>query len=211
MTGRLAAIFAAALLLAGTAPARAGSPARQARSVRVLYGLEWGYDATVLSSYHRNYLDATDGFRIDEKNTAPMFYSNGHANAHVTLEFARRFGLGIYAGYAGIQERTRFYPLSLRFSYFFNNYSGDSNFVFLEGGAGVNDKRSTVSPFGKLGYGHRVRLTERASIDFSTALRCVGDNPPIYDPSIQGYVEKENIRRSDALFGSVVFAISLNF
>ena len=212
MIRHLAAIFAAALaLLAGTAPARAGEPARQARSARVLYGIEWGYDLTLLNSYHRNYTDAVDGYRIDDEGVEAMFYSNGHATAHIDLEFARRFAIGLHAGYAGIQQRTRFYPMSLRFSYFAKSYNTDGSFCFLEGGAGIHENRTTVSPFGRLGYGYRLSLTRRASMDFSASARCAFDHPPIYDDSIRGYVEEENVRRSDALYGALVFSISLNF
>ncbi|MBR4228154.1 MAG: hypothetical protein IKR72_03535 [Bacteroidales bacterium] len=212
MIGRLAAIFAAALaLLAGTAPARAGEPARQAQSARVLYGVEWGYDLTLIDSYHRNYTDAVDGYRIDDEGIKAMFYSNGHAAAHIDLEFARKFGVGLYAGYAGIEQRSRFYPLSLRFSYFAKSFDTDGSFYFLEGGAGIHESRNTVSPFGKLGYGYRMNLTRRASMDFSASARCAFDHPPVYDDTNRGYVEEEFVRRSDSLYGALVFSISLNF
>ena len=212
MMRRLVIILAAAFtLLAGTAPARAGEPARQARSARILYGIEWGYDLTLIDIYHRNYMDAIDGFRIDDDGVKPMLYSNAHATAHVDLEFARRFGIGLHAGYAGILEGIRFCPVSLRFSYFTKSYGMDGSFCFLEGGAGVHDNRSTVSPFGRLGYGYRLKLTRRASMDFTGSLRLAADHPPIYDDTIRDYVAEENIRRSDALYGAMVFSISLNF
>lgn len=212
MTGRkIIAAAALAALLAGIEPLRAGNPAGNGRSARILAGIEWGYDATVLNAYHYDYLDVADGFRVDEKNVKPMFYSNAHATAHVSLEFAKHFSLGLYAGYAGIQQRTRIFPLSLRSSYFFDSYMNDGNFVFLEGGAGQNERRSTVSPFGKIGLGRRISLTHRASMDFSASLRIAGDHPPIYDPSIPGYVPEENLRKTDAMYGAAIFAMSINF
>ena len=212
MTARGLSILAAALALLGSiAPLRAGNPPGREGSVRVLYSIEWGYDATLMDAYHYNRLDSEDGFRIDEKKVKPMLYSNAHASVAVSLEFARRFALGLHAGYAGVLQDTRFFPLSLRSTFFFNAYDRDSRFVFAEGGAGLHETRSAVSPFARLGYGYRFRLTRRASIELSASLRCTYDHPPIYDASIPGYVPEEFILRSDALYGSMLFSVALNF
>ena len=198
-------------LLAETAPLRAGNPPGREGSARLSCGIEWGYDATVIDAYHYNYMDAADGFRIDEEAVKPMLYSNGHAMAHLTVEFARRWALGLYAGYAGVQQRTRIFPLALRSTYFKESFRDDGQFLFLEGGAGLHETRRSISPFGRLGYGYRAVLTRRSSIDFSASLRVTADHPPIYDSSIPGYVSDENIRRSDALYGAVILSVALNF
>ena len=140
-----------------------------------------------------------------------MLYSNGHAVAHLTVEFARRWALGLYAGYAGVQQRTRLFPLALRSTYFLESFRDDGRFLFLEGGAGLHETRRSISPFGRLGYGYRAVLSRRCSIDFSASLRTVVDHPPIYDSSIPGYVSDEDIRRSDALYGAVLLSVALNF
>ena len=198
-------------LLAGAGPVRAENPPGQEGSARLSYGIEWGYDATVLDIYHYNYLDAVDGFRIDDKAAKPMLYSNGHASVHLTLEFAERWALGRHAGYAGIQQRTRIFPVALRSTYFLESFHEDGKFIFIESGAGLHEMRSNISPYGRLGYGHRLALSRRNSIDFSASLRIAADHPPIYDSSIPGYVADENIRRSDALYGAMLFSVSLNF
>jgi hypothetical protein len=204
-------LITALTLLAGSAPLRAGNPPGREGSARLSYGIEWGYDATVIDVYHYNYMDAADGFRIDDKAAKPMFYSNGHATAHLTLEFARRWALGLYAGYAGVQQRTRIFPLALRSTYFMESFRDDGQFLFLEGGAGLHETRKSISPFGRLGYGYRAVLSRRSSIDFSASLRVTADHPPIYDSSIPGYVSDEDIRRSDALYGAVLLSVALNF
>jgi len=204
-------LLIALMLLAGTAPLRAGNPPGREGSARLSCGIEWGYDATVIDAYHYNYMDAADGFRIDEEAVKPMLYSNGHAMAHLTVEFARRWALGLYAGYAGVQQRTRIFPLALRSTYFMESFRDDGQFLFLEGGAGLHETRRSISPFGRLGYGYRAVLTRRSSIDFSASLRVTADHPPIYDSSIPGYVSDENIRRSDALYGAVILSVALNF
>ena len=198
-------------LLAETAPLLAGNPPGREGSARLSCGIEWGYDATVIDAYHYNYMDAADGFRIDEEAVKPMLYSNGHAMAHLTVEFARRWALGLYAGYAGVQQRTRIFPLALRSTYFMESFRDDGQFLFMEGGAGLHETRKGISPFGRLGYGYRAVLTRRSSIDFSASLRVTADHPPIYDNSIPGYVSEENIRRSDALYGAVILSVALNF
>ena len=204
-------LITALTLLAGSAPLRAGNPPGREGSARLSCGIEWGYDATVIDAYHYNYMDAADGFRIDEEAVKPMLYSNGHAMAHLTVEFARRWALGLYAGYAGVQQRTRIFPLALRSTYFMESFRDDGQFLFLEGGAGLHETRRSISPFGRLGYGYRAVLTRRSSIDFSASLRVTADHPPIYDSSIPGYVSDENIRRSDALYGAVILSVALNF
>jgi len=148
-------LLIALMLLAGTAPLRAGNPPGREGSARLSCGIEWGYDATVIDAYHYNYMDAADGFRIDEEAVKPMLYSNGHAMAHLTVEFARRWALGLYAGYAGVQQRTRIFPLALRSTYFMESFRDDGQFLFLEGGAGLHETRRSISPFGRLGYGYR--------------------------------------------------------
>ena len=205
-------IIAAALaLLTGTCPVLAGNPPGREGSARLSYGIEWGYDATMLNVYHYNYMDSADGFRIDQKAIKPMYYSNGHATAHLSVEFARRWALGLYAGYAGVQQRTRLFPLALRSTYYMESFRSDGQFIFIEGGAGLHETRKSISPIGRLGYGYRAILNRRCSIDFSASLRAVSDHPPIYDSSIPGYVAEENIRRSDALYGALLFSVALNF
>ena len=65
-------IIAAALaLLTGTCPVLAGNPPGREGSARLSYGIEWGYDATMLNVYHYNYMDSADGFRIDDEAVKP--------------------------------------------------------------------------------------------------------------------------------------------
>lgn len=211
MTRRFPIVATILALLAGAGPVRAENPPGREGSARLSCGIEWGYNATVLDLYHYNYMDSADGFRIDQKVMKPMYYSNGHATAHLTLEFARRWALGLHAGYAGIQQRTRIFPLALRSTYFMESFREDGQFIFLEGGAGLHETRKIISPFGRLGYGYRLALSRRSSMDFSASMRAAFDHPPIYDSSIPGYVPEENIRRSDALYGALLLSVALNF
>lgn len=198
-------------LLAGTVPLRAGNPPGREGSARLSYGIEWGYDATVLDAYHYNYTDPADGFRIDDKAVKGMYYSNGHVMAGLTLEFAGRWGLGLHAGYAGIKQRTRIFPLALRCTYYMDSFQTDGQFLFAEGGAGLHETRKGVSPYGRLGYGFRSVLSKKSSMDFSASLRIAADNPPIYDNTRPGYIPEEDIRRNDALYGALMLSVALNF
>ena len=211
MTRFFLIITAAFALLAGQSTVLAGNPARQEGSARLSFDVEWGYDATLINIYHYNYMETTDGFRIDEKAARPMYYSNGHASAGITLEFARRWALGLHAGYAGIQQRTRCFPLSLRATYFMDSFFEDGAFAFIEGGAGIQEARRNFPAFGRIGYGYRTILDKNCSLDISGSLRAVYDHPMIYDVSIPGYIPQENIRRSDALYGTACISIAINF
>ena len=204
-------VAAAVALLAGQSPLQAGNPARREGSARLSGRIEWGHDATLVNIYHYNYMEPVDGFRIDDKAFKPMYYSNGHATLGLTLEFARRWALGVNAGYAGIQQRTRFFPIALRTTYFTDSYLEDGTFIFVEGGAGIQEARRNFPSFGRVGYGYRAILGGRCSLDLSGSLRIVYDHPQIYDSSIPGYVPQENIRRSDALYGAACISIGINF
>lgn len=211
MSRHILIVAAAFALLAGTGSVRAENPPGKEGSARLSFGVEWGYDATVLELHHYNYMDAADGFRIDDESATPMFYSNGHATAHVTLEFARRWALGINAGYAGVFQRTRIFPLALRSTFYFDSFRSDGQFIFLEGGAGLHETRKSVSPVARIGYGYRAVLSRKSSIDFLASIRTVADHPPIYDSSIPGYIADEDIRRSDALYNALILSVALNF
>ena len=204
-------ILALVLIQCANMPLLAGNPAGNGGSTRIVFSLNWGYDATILDIYHFNYIHPNDGYRVDEQKVKPMLYSNGNAAAGISVEFARHFSLGIYGGYAGVQQRTRLFPLSLKAAYYFNSYAVDGTFITLEGGAGFHEKRDDISPFSKVGYGWRMKLGKKSSMDLGLNLRITADHPPVYDASIYGYVPEENMRRSDAVYSSVGIGIGLNF
>ena len=204
-------ITAAMMLLAGLVPLLAGNPAGREGSARLSVGIEWGYDATLADIFHQNYLHPYEGYRIDKKGLKAKFYPNAHAAASLTFGFAKKYAVGLHAGYSGIDQGVRHFPLSLRATYFMDSYMTDGQFVFLEGGAGFRDNFQKISPLGRLGYGYRISLSRRWSLDLSGSLRAVYDHPTIYDQDIRAYIDTEDVRRSDSVYMAAILSIGLNF
>ena len=177
------------------------------------YGVEWGYTATFLYSYHFNYLSESVGARIDSRDALFSYKSNGHVQAFAGIRFARRFSVDAVIGWAGVYEERRVYPVTLRGTCFFPGYDRDGWKVFAEGGlcscASLADKPVAIA---KAGFGRRLMLGTRSALDLSLSLQGVSDHPiGVYDPMRGVSVPNDNLRRSDCDYLSLNFSLALCF
>lgn len=177
------------------------------------YGVEWGYTATFLYSYHFNYLSESGGARIDSRDLFFSYKSNGHVQAFAGVRFAQRMCIDAVVGWAGIYEGRRVYPVTLRTTCFFPGYDKDGWKVFAEGGlcscASFANKGVAV---GRAGFGRRLMLDSRSALDFSLSLQGVSDHPlGVYDPLRGVSVPNENLRRSDCKYLALNFSVGLCF
>ena len=177
------------------------------------YGLEWGYTATFLYSYHFNYLSESVGARIDSRDALFSYTSNGHVQGFAGVRFARRFAVDAVVGWAGIYEERRVYPVTLRGTCFFPGYDRDGWKVFAEGGvcscASFADKGVAIV---KAGFGRRLMLDRKSALDLSVSLQGVSDHPTgVYDLSRGVSVPKDNLRRSDCNYLALNISIGLCF
>lgn len=191
--------------------AQPGSKVLGEGKMHIRYGVEWGYSATFLNNFHSVYFDPDAGYRIDQKGTDFFLYSNGYVSAKAGVELFRHYSATIIAGYAGIKQDRRIVPVSLRAGYHFNSYDTSGSMVFIEGGAGLHPLEETASFLYKAGFGYRVMMSRKSSLDFMASVYLAGDHPGIYNQDIPGYIPGILVRRSDACYAAISFSIAINF
>lgn len=179
---------------------------------RVRGALEWGYCATCMHHYHNDYIDETDGYRIDVTDTKWLMYSNAFLQAGVNLETMKHFSLGLYAGFAGVYQERRVFPATLRLTYFYKDYADSGFFTFVEGGmAFVFDDTDQKNQIARLGGGYRCRLSSRNSLDFNFFVQTVTDHPDIYNMNTSDKVRRVYLNCSDSRYAAAVFSVSFIF
>lgn len=177
----------------------------------IKYGVEWGASALLLNTYQFNYVDPTDGYRVDEKGMEYHFYTNAHMLADVGVNFRNHFCASVYVGYEGIKQEKRIFPVTVRASYFFNDYHSDGMLCFLEGGTGIHPNDKFFSSIGRLGAGYRLSLSQNGSLDLLASIKFTTDRPEIANIHTGYPVPEHYIRYSFAGYGAVTLGIALNF
>lgn len=189
-------------------------------NVKLKYGIEWGYTATFFEHYHSNFFDPDVGYRIDNIEDKVYLYSNANVAARIGVNMFNHYSLTMLAGYAGVKQDRRTFPLTFRATYFPISYEQDGWMFFGEGGMGlplntkkINDIYSDdVSYFGKAGAGYRMKLSKKSSLDFNAYLQLVAkDHPYIYNMDKSEPVPDVFVRRSDGFYGSLNLSIALEF
>ena len=209
-TVRHIAALAAALLL-GICQASA-SDRGQGRDWRIEYGAEWGYTATFLFNYHFNYVDSTDGYRVDETGTDFSYRSNAFGLLYSGVDFLGHYSLVLNAGYAGIYQGRRYIPVALRGACHFKSYDESGAFAIAEYGRGFfTDGTKHVSQSYRLGGGYRYTLGGPACLDFIVSARLSTDRPDVYNFNLGDKVQDMYLRRNKAWYGSLNFSIALSF
>lgn len=185
-------------------------------SAHFKYGVEWGYDATFMDKYHSVYFDPDVGYRIDAEGTKLLLYSNGYASARIGVELMKHYSATILAGYCGVKQGRRIFPLTMRATYFIDSYDVSGIMAFIEGGTGVHyesgmDFSDINIIVGKCGAGYRLKMSKKSSLDFMASIQLTYDHPGIYNPDIPGYIPDFYVRRSDDLFGSFNLSCAISF
>ena len=179
---------------------------------RVGFCVEWGYTGTFMHKYHNDYVDSTDGYRIDVRDTDFLLYSNGLMQAGLFFETTRHYSVAMNVGFAGVFQERRMFPLTLRFSYFFRSLQEDGFFALAEAGkAFVFDGTDMHNNIARLGGGYRISLSTRNNLDFSTFLQLATDHPDIYNMNLGNKVQKVYVNCSDSYYGALVFTVALSF
>lgn len=181
-------------------------------SARAGFNIEWGYTGTFLHKYHNDYIDSTDGYRVDVRDTDYLLYSNAFMQAGISVEAAQHYALGINCGFAGVFQDRRMFPVSLRFSYFFNSYKEDGLFAIAEAGkAFVFEDKVLKNNIARLGGGYRFTLSNRNSMDINAFAQLATDHPAIYNMNIGHNVQPAYLRCSDSYYAALVFSVALSF
>ena len=176
----------------------------------VTFGAEWGYMPVLFSGHHYYFFDP-DGFRVDDKDTAFGYFTNGEVTLHVGYNFNEYWNLSFHTGYSGAGYFNPVVPMSLRITrYLGDDHLSDRWFTFFEGGSGISlNKRPQEIFNGKIGGGYRMSLSRFTKLDFIAAFRMLYTHPDIV---YYGYeISRELTNRNDGHVGSFFFGLSLTF
>ena len=113
----------------------------------------------------------------------------------------------------------RINPVELRLVRYFHPCNSDGWKIFVQGGPAINlespstDTNLPMTFTGRAGFGYRVMLDNRLSLDLTLSLQECWDHPgDIYAPQHDMYhVTNSLIRRSDSKYSGVCLSISLNY
>lgn len=176
-------------------------------------GCEWGY-SQLLYQYHDYNIVSVEGYRIKESSRGFNLHSNGFVLLNVGYDIGQKMNVGLYAGYAGIAEDSRFFPAFVRFNFHPSGTASDGFFSFIDGGAAVgvpSGLQEDIAAICGIGEGYRIKLNWRYNLDFHVALRYSSAHPSIPNPDGPGYVSRQNIRSNSAGYLALNFAIAINF
>ncbi len=191
------------LLLLSSSPLGAGN------FLTPKFGVEWGLGITLYQSYHYNFL-TEDYMRVDEKGTEWMMNMTGLLLGNVGCYMGKHFSVDLYLGSQGIRTDERVVPLTLRTTYYISGWKKDGEFLFAEGGVGFRSHLRTTE-LAKLGYGHRMKLSEHISLNFIFLLQACFDRPKVIDRYTGQIVPQDMVRLSQAVIFSPGFCLSLEF
>ncbi len=179
------------------------------RSSRLTYGLEWGYVATIYSNYYYYFL-APEGYRVEDKGSRLKLHNNAEIYAHVGYNFNSRWNLSLYVGYEGLADFHKAVPISLRLTRFFGQEQMEDRWFFYgDVGSGICLKISPQEIFtGKLGFGYRMALSMKTSLDFIMAARLTYTHPQIFYEMIPIPAEMTNSNIANLCSFSVGMALT---
>jgi len=176
------------------------------------FGVEWGYSGTFYMYYHNNYIEATDGYRVDDEGNSTSLKANAYATVMLGADISRHGNLAAYFGYSGVCRNERLFTLALRGSWFWNGVDNNGWFSFIEGGGGINEYfTSKIGWHTRIGGGYRVSLSRVGNMDFNLSYRTCLSHPSIWDDWEGKYVEKRYVRRNNALYHSLCLGIAISF
>ncbi len=174
------------------------------------FGLEWGYIATINTTYHYNFF-SDEGYRVDSKDCLFRYFNNADMYAYLGYDLSDRWNLALYMGLAGMGGYHKAIPVSLRMTrYFEKNNEGDRWFSFLDLGSGI-DLKIPVQEIvtGKIGGGYSLALSKRSSLNFILTARVVYTHPRIiYEQTI---IPMEKTNRNDAFVSALSLGLSISF
>jgi|GEM_PF-2162533 len=176
-------------------------------------GVEWGYNLSFWHFYHFNYLSDV-GARVDSQDNHFTNYSNGMACAYAGVLLSPSWELDIVSGYLGIWKGRTVVPINMRLVKYLSSYDTDGGFkLFIDGGPIIGRaKGDSIAWMMKQGFGRRVMLSDRLSMDLMLSLQESYDHPggSVFDPGHGIYIPEGNALRSNAAYCAVCLSIALN-
>jgi len=182
--------------------------------VRFTYGLEWAYSGVFMDFHKFNYF-STDGVRVEDSLSEPVFKSTGQLYANAGVNLGSHWAVAFYSGFTAIYENRKVIPYSLRLTYFTKAYDSSGWKVFLDGGSAYalagsfNHKPLIIA---KAGTGYRFPIYKEFCLDVFTSLQFTSDYPlNIYDKYTYQPVPHEVLRFSSRYGMSLAVGCALSF
>lgn len=177
---------------------------------KFIYGVEWGYVATIQSGYHYNFF-APEGYRVDDYGNSFCYQSNADAYLFVGREIGKLWTLSLYMGYAGVGDIHEVIPVTIRATrYMKEDNSSDRWFTFIDAGSGISVNKPIQEIItGKIGGGYRIALGGECNLDLLLSVKMTYTHPEIiYDKKP---IDISRINRSNAYLNAVSVGLSISF
>ena len=183
-----------------------------AQKPRLRYGIQWGYNAQVVSGSQYTYL--TDiGYRVsDGEDPHADYYTNAFVCADLGIEFFKSFALSASIGYRGVAEDYRVFPAELQLSWFLRGYETSGVFFSAGGGTALTEGLSADDGIIMLsaGTGYRHSLSHKINLDGFVKVRHTSCSPLPVD-EYDGVIPRERTVYSRSTHISVDLGIALYF
>jgi len=174
-------------------------------------GLEWNYSAQLFNDFEYNYITVV-GDRSHCMGSKFDYHTNGQLLGSLGCNLFGHSNISIYAGYAGLGNDNRVFPVSVRYTYAFSKRKSDGYLAYADGGIGVsNEKAHNYSRIFKSGGGYRIYIGNNANMDFMAGIQAAFTHPGIFDADTGREVTGSNFKKSDAWLYSISLGMSINF
>ena len=197
-------VLSLALILAFEAISKAESP-------RLRYGLQWGFNAKLATTWAYTIYNS-NGSRISDSNPLTAdYYTNAFVSADLGLEFLNYFAVTLKAGYRGVAKDYRIMPAELQFSIFPWGYD-QSGLFFLGSGGFALYKRSMEDKINLLsaGMGLRRNIGLKVSLDGFLKANLTTCSPLPVDP-VDGTIPRDRTVYSRTKHISIDLGLALYF
>ena len=185
--------------------------AREAAQRRFRFGIGWGGAVKFFQSYDFQYFNGDKSYVIDRGFDFGTHF-NGYVSASAGLNLGDFWALSLSAGYAGISDGRRIFPLELSATLYPSGFRERGLLFTTSAGAALPEKDATRTAFtGGIGTGYHIPIDATTGMDFIIGLRATSDHPDILDDADGKVVDRSRIRRNDAWYGAVSFGIALSF
>ncbi len=164
-----------------TSGGRALCMERKGKRPLFTFGIEIDYASTIACTYHHNFRSA-EGYRVNEKESGFLYNGNGAVLVHAGLNLGRHYNLSLYAGYEGLADNFRVFPVSIRNTWLFGKKADHSGWLcYVDAGCGFRDAGGKPAITGKAGGGYRLSLSGKVNLDFLLSYRIAYAELPLVE------------------------------
>lgn len=185
------------------------SNAQETSFPRFTFGAEWSYVSSIHSFWHYNFF-SPEGYRVDQKGSKAMYYSNAEGSLNAGLNLNSHWNLSFHLGLTGLSDLHKAVPISLRGTYYYGDDPlTDRWFTFIEAGSGISLKLPPQEIFGcKAGGGYRISLSRHTKLDLLLAVKVNYTHPDVLYDNVR--IDHERINRNSMTITAITFGMAVN-